>query len=968
MPSRPSSLRSSRAALTPYFPQAEASASWLGPRQLPAQPRHEDLDSLETYNEPIHEFDEKLHDTVYTPRKDGSHADLPPPRPEGFSDPYLLPSLTRNERLRLTMLWYHTDGLLDDEDFLRRLQEQLDLVQAFMGWEYAIMGLVSENMFTRVATAGIPLALVPRRDSPCSHTINQKPGSVFMLPNMASDWRFKQMPCVEDGLRSYAGAQLRCKAPSGDVFALGSLCVASVSEHPPLTPAQQTALVRFADLLSADIINHSREKRRRQRHYMDQLLAERRTDDLDNNENRILDLIREVYPAASVGIHESFDGTLSLPNHTPIDIIDVTEGLWEDSEYIDELIRTQNNTKLESSRTVRAIIFPCQTYPSVRYLVVASNQVQVVFDDVDSCFVDKCAVSLAKVIQEASLRDALKAKDQFLRGVTHQLRTPIHGILGSCELLAEELANRKVLKDGPDAPGIPPSSIINTIRDSGRELMSTVNNMLKLNRFIHQAEIGLSRMTFGLQTLSHIEADILYEVHQAIPEHELSNIPIIFENRLSSDDSLTTMDVSLLKECIQSLILNALFYTKEGAVIIVITASPDRSRLTFDVLDTGCGIAKANQTRIFEPFEKVDAFSRGAGLGLTLAARIASLMGGNVTLVASSQDPNHHGSHFRAEFYRPSLACAIERTTPSEASLRHIPRTFHVIRAPGQRPELVTHFANNLEHRGFTQDDTPKASFVIVTYTPDAAAFQKLIKAVGPRQVAICLIPEGSSQHSQQYRDRVRFYSGPFISPRIQEILAEVDRAYQDLDNAVYSGHTATPRATDDDFCLISKLSLLPSPADIEPVALLVDDNVVNLRILRMYCEKRHIPYSTAVNGQEAVEQFNASVRTGRPINLILMDLQMPVLDGIGATQQIREIEMSSVPGLSPSHIFMITGQDSAEDKTRSFAAGADEFYVKPTGIRTLDRGIGKHFPKFAEEVDALKVTPTPKPSKSKLK
>ncbi|KUI71466.1 Sensor protein GacS [Cytospora mali] len=927
MPSRPSSLRSSHAALTPYFPQAEASASWLRPRQLPAQPRHDDLDALETYNEPINEFDKKLHDTVYTPRKDGTYADLPPPRPEGFSDPYLLPSLTRNERLRLTMLWYHTDGLLDDKDFLRRLQEQLDLVQAFMGWEYAIMGLVSENMFTRVATAGIPLALVPRRDSPCSHTINQKPGSVFMLPNMASDWRFKQMPCVEDGLRSYAGAQLRCKAPSGDVFALGSLCVASVSEHPPLTPAQQTALVRFADLLSADIINHSREKRRRQRHYMDQLLAERRTDDLDNNENRILDLIREVYPAASVGIHESFDGTLSLPNHTPIDIIDVTEGLWEDTEYIDELIRTQNNTKLESSRTVRAIIFPCQTYPSVRYLVVASNQVQLVFDDVDSCFVDKCAVSLTKVIQEASLRDALKAKDQFLRGVTHQLRTPIHGILGSCELLAEELSNRKVLKDGPDAPGIPPSSIINTIRDSGRELMSTVNNMLKLNRFIHQAEIGLSRMTFGLQTLSHIEADILYEVHQAIPEHELSNIPIIFENRLSSDDSLTTMDVSLLKECIQSLILNALFYTKEGAVIIVITASPDRSRLTFDVLDTGCGIAKANQTRIFEPFEKVDAFSRGAGLGLTLAARIASLMGGNVTLVASSQDPNHHGSHFRAEFYRPSLACAIERITPSEASLRHIPRTFHVIRAPGQRPELVTHFANNLEHRGFSQVDTPKASFAIVTYTSDTVAFQKLIKA---------------------------------------EILAEVDRAYQDFDNAVYSRHTATPRASDDDFCMISKLSLIPSPTEIEPVALLVDDNVVNLRILRMYCEKRHIPYSTAVNGQEAVEQFSASVKTGRPINLILMDLQMPVLDGIGATQHIREIEMSSVPGLSPSHIFMITGQDSAEDKTRSFAAGADEFYVKPTGIRTLDRGIGKHFPKFAEEVDALKVTP--KPSRSKLK
>ncbi|ROV93569.1 hypothetical protein VMCG_08056 [Cytospora schulzeri] len=961
MPSRPassirsSSIRSSHSTLTSYFPQAEASAPWLGSRLLPLRPCHGDPNfDIELPKEPILEFDEQKHDSNYVPRPEGIDADLPPPRPDGFADPYLMPSLTKNERLRLTMLWYHTDGVLEDEDFLRRLQEQLDLVQAFMGWEYAIMGLVSEDIFTRVATAGIPLAIVPRRDSPCSHTINQKPGSVFMLPNMASDWRFKQMPCVaaDGGLRSYAGAQLRCKAPTGEVFALGSLCVASRTEHPPLTASQQNALTRFADLLSADIINHSRDKRRRQRHYMDQLLAERRTDDPENSETHILDLIRTVYPKASVSIHESSDGTLPLPNHDPINILDITEGLWEDSEFIDELIKTRNNNRLETTRTVRAIVFPCQTYPVVKYLIVASNQVQLVFDDVDAVFVDKCAVSLTKIIQEGSLRDALKAKDQFLRGVTHQLRTPIHGILGSCELLAEELANSKYIMDGPDAPAIPPSSIIKTIKDSGRELMSTVNNMLKLNRFIHQAEIGLSRMTFGLQALNHIEADIMYEVHQAIPENELSNVPILFENHLSNDDSLTTMDLSLLKECIQSLILNALFYTKQGAVIVVITTPPDRSRLTFDVIDTGCGIAQADKSRIFEAFEKVDAFSRGAGLGLTLAAKIAALMDGNVSLVASSQEPGDHGSHFRADFLKPSIACSVSRNPSLEASLHNIPRTFHVVRAPGQRPELVSHFASYLMHQGFKQVFNSKGSFAIVTYTPDTDAFNKLIKAVDPRQVAICLIPAGSTC-TQRYGDRVRFYSGPFLSSRLQEILTDADQLY--FNSAVSSGCATSLEASKDDLCILSALSILPSPVDMDPVALLVDDNIVNLRILRMYCEKRHIPYTTAINGQEAVDEFKSSLRKGQPINLILMDLQMPVLDGVKATQQIREIEKHSVPVLRPSHIFMITGQDSAEDKTRSFAAGADEFYVKPTGIRALDRGIGKYFPKFEEMVGTLK-------------
>lgn len=175
MPSRLSS-----SALAPCFPQAEGSPSWPGSRRLPARPSHE-LPDLQRVlpGVPIPEFNKRVHEASYAPRKDGIYADLPPPRPDGFSDPYLMPSLTKNERLRLTMLWYHTDSIYSDEEFLRRLQEQLDLVQTFMGWEMAIMGFVSEDIFTRVATAGLPLAIVPRRESPCSHTINQEPGVSF---------------------------------------------------------------------------------------------------------------------------------------------------------------------------------------------------------------------------------------------------------------------------------------------------------------------------------------------------------------------------------------------------------------------------------------------------------------------------------------------------------------------------------------------------------------------------------------------------------------------------------------------------------------------------------------------------------------------------------------------------------------------------------------------------------------------
>lgn len=781
-----------------------------------------------------------------------------------------------------------------------------------------------------------------------------------MLPNMTSDWRFKGSPPVaQGGLRSYAGAQLRCQTPTGDYVALGSLCVASNSEQPPLTPIQQGALMRFADMLASEIVSHSRQERRRQRSFLARRLAECRLDDLENAERHILDLIREVYPAARVAIYEAFGNTIPLASHQPIDIASIQDGLWEDTEAIEELIRTANFTKLATSKTVRAIVHPCQSQPRQKFLVVSSSHVQTVFDDVDSWFVEKCATSLANIVHEGSLKEALKAKDKFLRGITHQLRTPIHGVLASCELLTVELAARNSPAGGLDTSATSPSSIIDTIRASGKELMITVNNMLKLHRW--EETIAASQHP-GLQSVAHLEDDIMHEMKQVVSQSDLSRIPIIFDNRLASDCYITVMDPSLLKECIQSLILNALSNDNYGCVIIVITASPDSSRLTFDILDTGCGIAPGDQTRIFEAFEKVNPHSRGAGLGLTLAAKIAALMGGNVSLVASSQDPDKHGSHFRAEFYNPVFTHNNLNHSPLSASLHHIPRDFYIAHAPDQRLELVSHFASFLEYHGFKRTSTPKGTFVIISYTPDTDKFQKIVDILEPGQRVICLAP-ARTEMTRLFGDRVDFFSGPFLSARLQGILKETDgayqRAYQRQDLIESMVLPEASQALEIDLRQISELEIVTPPTpppEADPVALLVDDNAVNLRILQMYCKKRNITYSTAVNGQEAVEKFKKSLEAeDRQINLVLMDLQMPVCDGIEATRQIRDLESTNELSLPPSRILMITGQDSAQDKARSFEAGADAFYVKPMGMKALDRGIGEYFAGLTTKDDPLK-------------
>lgn len=429
----------------------------------------------------------------------------------------------------------------------------------------------------------------------------------------------------------------------------------------------------------------------------------------------------------------------------------------------------------------------------------------------------------------------------------------------------------------------------------------------------------------------------------------MANITIFFENRLP--EGTIEMDITLLKECIQALIINALQYTDEGAVITVISAPADFARLTFDVLDSGRGIAQADQQRIFDPYEKVDPHTRGVGLGLTLSAKIAAAMDGSVTLVTSSQEPERHGSCFRAEFLRPHFASlSIPPTSLKAGLLPNIPRAFHVLPLSGTRQNLVFHFAKYLEHRGFEDSSTPEGAMVILTYTHDSMAFLKLSETVQLGQVAICMVPAGAVTSAHRGGKDVLFFSGPFLSSRLEEMLKEVDTACKQLKSETDPSQSSPGARSTGGLGDAPEALLGVAPASTTPVALLVDDNAVNLNIFRMYCEKRRVPYRTAVNGREAVDQFEASLGTDAPVNMVLMDLQMPICDGVEATRQIRDLEKQR--SLAPACcIFMITGQDSGEDKTRSFEAGADEFYVKPMSIQTLDLGLGERFPAFKKTI-----------------
>jgi len=119
---------------------------------------------------------------------------------------------------------------------------------------------------------------------------------------------------------------------------------------------------------------------------------------------------------------------------------------------------------------------------------------------------------------------------------------------------------------------------------------------------------------------------------------------------------------------------------------------------------------------------------------------------------------------------------------------------------------------------------------------------------------------------------------------------------------------------------------------------------------MQMYCKKRGLPYFCAADGRQAVEMFSkqqslAASGEGPGIQLILMDLQMPVCDGFEATRQIRELEKQNK--WTTSVLFIVTGQDSPSDRKAADDVGADDYYVKPVGIKLLDRGVKQYFPAF---------------------
>ena len=165
-----------------FFPKAD-SAVLSTKHSVPAE-RPEIVAPIYGPIKPLEPWSSSFGDSVYPAKTDTYATATIPNRPTNpVPDRYLHPRLAKNEKLRLSMLWYYARDILQEPEFLSGLQQKVHLARESTDWEFAIIGILDVNAYTRLATAGLPLAKLPRGEATCAHTINQTHGVRYHVPN-----------------------------------------------------------------------------------------------------------------------------------------------------------------------------------------------------------------------------------------------------------------------------------------------------------------------------------------------------------------------------------------------------------------------------------------------------------------------------------------------------------------------------------------------------------------------------------------------------------------------------------------------------------------------------------------------------------------------------------------------------------------------------------------------------------------
>ena len=528
----------------------------------------------------------------------------------------------------------------------------------------------------------------------------------------------------------------------------------------------------------------------------------------------------------------------------------------------------------------------------------------------------KKIVDLAEAARVADV--ATQAKSAFLANMSHEIRTPMNAILGMSELLTDTPLSAEQ------------AQYVRIFRGAGQSLLDLINGILDLSK-AEANKLELAQDRFELRTYLESVVEIL-----AVPASR-KGLSLVLDLEAEVPGTVSG-DPQRLRQVLVNLIGNAIKFTEHGHVVLHVqkdeTAGPEH--LLFSVRDTGIGIAPLDVARMFEPFTQVESASNrrfgGTGLGLNLSQRLIGLMGGEIRV----QSVLGHGSTF---FFSVAL--------PVPAGVR---QSF-----PRQRPA------------------ERKRVLLVDDCGPERAAMRKMLESLGCRVTEAESGPEGLALWSSanvmgQPFDlnlldvRMPQVSGLQIAERMAEVPSSLARTILlltadfrggDIDRCEelgLGGYLCKPLRMDPLRNMIEALldgrrpDLEPQQGSAETGAyegeparvLMAEDCEDNRFLVLSYLQGSRYTVDCAEDGQLAAELFEAN-----EYDLVLMDMQLPVLDGYQATARIRAWEREQQ--LGPTTILALTADAMPEDRQRALDSGCDGHLSKPISKRTLMEALTRY-------------------------